>query len=101
MSTNISYDYPKAPTNKSDWEIGKTYKYKTHPMPCTCHWSEQWDELKTMICDECGYNTTNNWCPCSPKGYTLHKDRQMNRSALKNPDTPTNIQKFKEEGLHS
>jgi len=49
-----------------------------------------------MICDECGYNTTNNWCPCSPKGYTLHKDRQMNRSALKNPDTPTNIQKFKE-----
>lgn len=96
MSTNISYDYPKAPTNKSAWEIGKIYKYKTHPMPCTCHWSEQWVGLKTMICDECGYNTTNNWCPCSPKGYMLHKDRQMNRSALKNPDTPDNIKKFKE-----
>jgi hypothetical protein len=26
----------------------------------------------------------------------LHKDRQMNRSALKNPDTPDNIKKFKE-----
>ena len=54
MCTIISCDYPKATTNKSDWEIGKTYKYKTHPMPCTCRWSKQWPGQKTMICDECG-----------------------------------------------
>jgi len=98
MSTFISYDYPKAPTNKSDWEIGKTYKYKTHPMPCTCHWSEQWDELKTMICDECGYNTTNNKCSCSPQDYLLHKDRARNIEVLsrRTVDTEINNKSFQQ-----
>ena len=80
MSTNISYDYPKATSNSSTWIPNQTYQYISHPNPCICI-MDNYRKL-SMRCTICKLNTTSNKCKCSRQHYILHEDCMRNNEVL-------------------
>jgi hypothetical protein len=76
---------------------GQRYEYgKPYPGICVLDTKGPNKGKLVLRCTKCNANNLNNACECSPQQYLMHKDSEMIRHALKEPDTPDFIKKFKE-----
>ena len=76
---------------------GQMYEYgKPYPGICVLD-TKGLNKGKLVIrCTECNLNNLKNDCKCSRQQFLMRKDSEMIQHALKKPDTPDFIQKFKE-----
>jgi hypothetical protein len=98
MNSIITSTPIKAPLDKSKWILGQTYEYKRRPYPGICKLDYKGQNKGKLVlrCTKCNANNWQNHCECSPQQFLMHKDSEMIRHALKEPDTPDFIKKFKE-----
>ena len=76
---------------------GQRYEYgKPYPGICVLDTKGQNKGKLVLRCTKCNANNLNNDCKCSPQQFLMRKDSEMILHALKKPDTPDFIKKFKE-----